>query len=838
MRNLMFIWMCLIFVIPCQARTITVDNDGPADFDNIQAAIDDANDGDEIMVADGNYTGDGNRNLKFNGKAITLKSENGPNDCIIDCQGEAIGFRFRAGEKADSILDGFTVIRGHGYNGGGIVCAPYSSPTITNCIITGCSAENRGGAIYCEQCSPTIKNCTITANWTDYHYGGAICCLESSPAIINCTISSNSAAQEGGGLCFRYGGKPIIKDCTITGNSGKSGGAIYCDMDSPGPMALALINSTITANTAQTTAGAIAFLGHPDYPATLAIANCKINGNSADGPGGAVYCGEFTSSAIASSSITDNSTNAQGAGIYCAADANLIVAACTIAACTAGADGGGIYCAEDSNVGVTYCTIVDNASAENGGGIYFGQTAPFVANSTITGNTADNRGGGIYCAAGIIIDNSLVAGNASDTGGGIYSHDGTNLIENCTFAANKAADTGGGLYCYFQVGSWPYDVPPEFEGLPWGREIPYPPRGPAAHSNISNSIFWDNTAQSGPQIAAESAYTPAPPVWPPFIWPPSPEPPDWPDWMDRFRNPTGLSDESTQLILTDWPSRPQLTPPDWPEWPFPVPPEFPWPPNLPWPPSPPELPSPPPQPSHPRTITIKYSDIAGGQENIYTDSQWLLIWGAGSADTDPCFVEPGYFDSNDVWVRGDYHLLADSPCIDAGDPNYVTEPNETDLDGRPRVLDGNEDGIAAIDMGAYEYTPPIPAEIDINPDNLNLQSKGRWVTCYIWLPEDYNVADIDPNSVLLEDEIPAERVWLGDEFAVAKFSRRQVQEMLGEVETPGEVELVVSGELSDGTIFEGTDTIRVIDVGGGKNTDPPGKALKQLSRNRKQIKGP
>jgi hypothetical protein len=46
---------------------------------------------------------------------------------------------------------------------------------------------------------------------------------------------------------------------------------------------------------------------------------------------------------------------------------------------------------------------------------------------------------------------------------------------------------------------------------------------------------------------------------------------------------------------------------------------------------------------------------------------------------------------------GDYHLLPNSPCINAGDPDYVPEPNETDLDGLPRVIGGR------IDMGAYEF---------------------------------------------------------------------------------------------------------------------------------------
>jgi len=113
-------------------------------------------------------------------------------------------------------------------------------------------------------------------------------------------------------------------------------------------------------------------------------------------------------------------------------------------------------------------------------------------------------------------------------------------------------------------------------------------------------------------------------------------------------------------------------------------------------------------------------------------------------------------------------------------------------------------------MGAYEA--PIFAEARIVPHTINLASKGKWITSYIWLPEEYDVADIDPNSILNEDEFkPAElSVDEQQQVATARFARQDVQTILD----LGEVELKITGHFIDGTFFTAMDTVKVIERGG------------------------
>jgi hypothetical protein len=109
----------------------------------------------------------------------------------------------------------------------------------------------------------------------------------------------------------------------------------------------------------------------------------------------------------------------------------------------------------------------------------------------------------------------------------------------------------------------------------------------------------------------------------------------------------------------------------------------------------------------------------------------------------------------------------------------------------------------------------LEATVDFQPSTLNWSSHGRFVTCYIELPEGYDPADIDVSTVVLNDELAAllHPTGVGDEDndgipdRMVKFDRAHFVELL----PPGEhVEAAVSGELNDETLFAGADSVRVI----------------------------
>ena len=337
--KLLSVLVLLALIASVEAEVLDV----PDDYETIQGAINAARNGDEVRVAEGEYT----ENVDFDGKGITLTGDpEDPSTRIIDGDEDGSVVVFNSNEMRGSIIEGFTLRNGRaeGHGGGGIYCNG-TRPEIRNLIIEECTGD-RGGGILCWGGSPLIND-VVVRNCTAAGHGGGICFSENANPILNrAEVYENRSENNGGGIASYSRGEPLLADVIVRDNSARAhGGGIYILTLSE------LTNVTIFRNSAGGHGGGVYASGNADFE------NCVIDSNSSANCGGGL-CFDSGRPVFDRVQITNNSAGELGGGmIFAGADPQM-----------------------------NFITVSGNIAEDNGGALYLSDRAEVVISNSITWN--------------------------------------------------------------------------------------------------------------------------------------------------------------------------------------------------------------------------------------------------------------------------------------------------------------------------------------------------------------------------------------------------------------------------------------------------------------------
>jgi predicted outer membrane repeat protein len=520
------------------------------------------------------------------------------------------------------VIDGCAITAGNSKSlayddgGAGIYCtASAVSPVFSSCMIGQNKAAKNGGGILVKGKSPQIINCEFNYNYADC--GGAIALWQTAAVVKGSTIIADNRARLGGG-CYIQEGTPNIENCEITYSYAEErGGGCFINNST-----LSIETCHVSDNSAKENGGGICCSG-----STTNLEGCEIARNSAKlGAGCYFYSGgnvilEFCS-------LTENKASQEGGAIY--ALSGTLTLSDVVAKDNSAKDNGGGICCWGSTTNLERCEIARNSAKVGAGCYFYSDSNSTLQSCTLTENEA--RSGSV--SGSLTLDKVVANNNAAGFGGAIScSQTQVNLVQS-RFCGNRAKNGNGGALYAQSLGLW--DVTNCVCAGNYASNL----GGVICclnYTKVKNSIFWDNVAKAGSQIA---------------------------------------------LIVNS-------------------------------------------------RLDVDYCDVQGGKAAVYKESATLLGWGEGNIEDDPCFVAPGYWGSkldpnvpvepnkpDAVWVDGDYHLRADSPCIDKGDPKGDYS-GQTDIDDRCRVVR------SAIDMGVDEQDC-FPANYSTYNDWIALGSPDCW----------------------------------------------------------------------------------------------------------------
>ncbi len=413
----------------------------PQDYLTIQEALDNATYNDIVSLDFGTFSDEGNRDLDFHGRNVTLLGK-GCENTIIDLGGSAAE-PHRLAELWDvegtvrlvnlAIINGYAGTSNHAgnpnYCGGAVMVSERSSLYVFDCCFTNCYASNEGGAIwYDRQYSDAELNLSITgsrfANCAA-HQGGAVY-AENDSTWFSVTVQiDDSTFEDNTGVDGTASGSafycPILYgNLTLANNIFNSND--YTAVVVNRPQTAEITDCQFDANSGATIASALSLEGALEETSYLLVRGCTFSNNSSENYAGAVTTNLF---------YPDKGT--------------LLLEQCTFTGNISHNDGA-LYLAEGATM--RNCTFEGNSVTKNGNGGAAG-IAGTAENCIFTNNhTTGGDGGAVHLYPGGVLTGCTFTGNTGGLWGGAVwisvpmSWEQPGIVSACSFENNQAK--GGG----------------------------------------------------------------------------------------------------------------------------------------------------------------------------------------------------------------------------------------------------------------------------------------------------------------------------------------------------------------------------------------------------------
>ena len=380
---------------PAQSRIWHIEPDGSGDASTIQAGIDSAAVGDTVLLADGTYTGTGNRDVLVSFGDIALISANrSPDMCIIDCKGTPQdphrGFSI-LGVSGDGVhMEGLSIRNGYIPDSGGAILCSGSSLLLLNVYLEDNEAADNGGALYLSTGSIVeASRCVVSRNRADN--GGGFWADESTIHVESVKFTENhaSAGLYFGGAGVVWRSTALFTDVSFIGNDAGYGGGLFC-YQSVSDLERCLFDQ----NVAHAGCGGMYSFAAGVTSAHANLTECEFTGNSAVVAAGAMMLSEFNAH-IEGCLFQGNTANEAG-GIYVNGFGDFIE-----------------------------CRFEDNSAQQNGGALITEVTECEFRECVFIGNVAADEGGVLLSINGStpLFTGCTMYGNRSTVGSAVMSSD-------------------------------------------------------------------------------------------------------------------------------------------------------------------------------------------------------------------------------------------------------------------------------------------------------------------------------------------------------------------------------------------------------------------------------